>query len=212
VPAVVVPADPQHDFDDDALPDLAAELAADPAPHLPIVILGLMGAGKTSVATLFASRWGRALRDSDIDLEARFGRTAAVLAAELGKDGLHDLEAEHLLQALDERPAPVVAAAASTVERADCHHALGAALVVWLDGSPRTLAARHALGGHRPLYGSDVLDMLVDMDSRRRPLFEAIADVRVILDFPADPDKARGKARLAVRAGAGLADAVGAIR
>jgi shikimate kinase len=209
VPVVVVPADPQHDFEGDSPADLGAELGDDPAPDLPIAVLGLMGAGKTSVAGLLARRWGRALRDSDADLEARFGQTAAVLAAELGKDGLHDLEAEHLLRALDERPAPVVATAASTVERADCRHALGDALVVWLDGSPRALAARHDLGGHRPLYGDDVLEMLVDMDSRRRPLFEAIADVRVILDFPADPDKARGKARLAVRAGSGLARAVG---
>jgi shikimate kinase len=204
----VVPPDPAHDFEGDPLPDPAQAIGEDPAPELPIAVLGLMGAGKTSVAALFARRWARPLRDSDTDLEARFGRTAAVLAAELGKDGLHDLEAEHLLLALAERPAPVIAAAASTVDREECRLALSHALVVWLDGAPATLAARHALGGHRPLYGDQVLDMLIEMDARRRPLFEEVADVRVILDSPADPVKERGKARLAVRAGSGLVQAV----
>lgn len=208
MPAVVVPPDPGSALETEPLPDLAAEIGADPAPGRPVAVLGLMGAGKTSVATLLAHRWGRPLRDSDTDLEARHGRTAAVLAAELGKDGLHDLEAEHLLLALEERPAPIVAAAASTVDREVCRQALGGALVIWLDGSPRVLADRHALGGHRPLYGADVLDMLLEMDARRRPLFEAVADVRVVLDSPADPDKARGKARLAVRAAVGLTRAV----
>jgi shikimate kinase len=208
----VVPSDPAHDFTEDLLPDLAAEIGDDPAPDRPIAVLGLMGAGKTSVAGIFARRWGRPLRDSDADLEARFGRTAAVLAAELGKDGLHDLEAEHLLLALAERPAPVIATAASTVDREDCRQSLGRTLVVWLDGAPAALAARHALGGHRPLYGDRVLDMLIEMDGRRRPLFEAVADVRVILDHPADPMKERGKSRLAVRAAGGLAQSVGISR
>jgi shikimate kinase len=204
----VVPPDPAHDFEEDPLPDPALEIGEDPAPDRPIAVLGLMGAGKTSVASILARRWARPLRDSDIDLEARFGRTAAVLAAELGKEGLHDLEAEHLLLALTERPAPVISAAASTVDREDCRHALSHTLVVWLDGAPADLAARHSLGGHRPLYGDRVLDMLIEMDARRRPLFEEVADVRVILDCPADPLKERGKARLAVRAGGGLVQAV----
>jgi len=190
-------------------PDLLTELGDDPAPDRPIAVLGLMGAGKTSLATLLAARWGRPLRDSDADLEARFGRTAAVLAAELGKDGLHDLEAEHLRLALDERPAPVIAAAASTVDRDECRRALTDALVIWLDGSPQILAARHAAGGHRPLYGADVLDMLLDMDALRRPLFDEVADVRVIIESTPDPDKARGKARLAVLAGTALSRAIG---
>lgn len=208
VPALVVQPDPEHDFDTDPVPDLDEQIGDDPAPDRPIAVLGLMGAGKTSVASLLAKRWARPLRDSDTDLEARFGRTAAVLAAELGKGGLHDLEAEHLLLALAERPVPLIATAASTVDRQDCRQALGGALVVWLDGTPAALAARHTLGGHRPLYGDDVLEMLIEMDARRRPLFEEVADVRVILDSPADPLKDRGKARLAVRTATVLARVV----
>jgi shikimate kinase len=83
-----------------------------------------MGAGKTTLAEALARRWVRPLRDSDADLLCEHGRSAAQLAAELGADSLHGLEATHLLRALADRPAPVIAAAASVVDRAECRRAV----------------------------------------------------------------------------------------
>jgi shikimate kinase len=157
----------------------------DPLPGTPVVVTGLMGAGKTTVASRLATRWGRPLRDSDADLQATSGRTASDLATEHGAGHLHDLEARHLLDAVAAEPAPVVAAAASTVERPDCRAALaGPPLVVWLDAPPEDLVARQHLGDHRPRYGADLLEMLQGMDARRRPLFEQVADVVVRLHPP----------------------------
>jgi hypothetical protein len=48
---------------------------------------------------------------------ASTGRTAAQLAGDLGADGLHDLEARHLLDALAVRPAAVVAARVGMIGR-----------------------------------------------------------------------------------------------
>jgi shikimate kinase len=144
--------------------------------------MGLMGAGKTTVASRLAARWGRALRDSDADLLASTGHTARELAAQRGADGLHALEAEQLLQSLDDVPAPVIAAAASTVEVEVCRTALqDRAVVVWLDAPVSELVARQAIGGYRPVYNPDLLQMLTDMDAVRRPLFEKVADVVVAL-------------------------------
>jgi shikimate kinase len=163
--------------------------------------MGLMGAGKTSLGSALAALWGLPLYDSDAELLAETGRTAKELLLDLGVDGLHDLEARHLLRrlglgregapvdspgALDPAEPGVIAAAASTIDRPDCRAALGErALVVWVDVALETLVARQASGGHRPRYSDDLLAMLRRMDALRRPHFAACADV-VVRTGPGD--------------------------
>ena len=67
-----------------------------------VVLLGLMGAGKTSIGRIVAERLGLPLIDGDERLaEQTGGRTAAEIADEHGIDVLHDMEAEIALAALD---------------------------------------------------------------------------------------------------------------
>ncbi len=154
------------------------DLAAD-VERRPVVVLGLMGAGKSSVAGLVAGELGWAVRDSDRDIESASGHTAAQLQRAEGTEALHTLEARHLLDSLAARPPAVIAAAASTVEVPECRTALGSAFVVWLDADPAVLAARFDAGPHRPRYGVDQLVVLRTQDQARRPLFEAVADIRL---------------------------------
>jgi shikimate kinase len=160
----------------------------DPLPGRAVVVVGLMGAGKTTVARGLAERWGRVVRDSDADLLAETGRTARELVTQRGADGLHELEAQQLLDALCTVPVPVVAAAASAVQVERCRQALHQrAVVVWLDAPVDDLVARQEIGQYRPVYDPDLRAMLVRMDAVRRPLFEQVADVTVHL-APVHPD------------------------
>ena len=138
-----------------------------------------MGAGKTSVATLLAERLSRPLRDSDRDLQAGRGLTAAELLDRYGADHLHDWEAAHLLSALGDRPPPVVSAAASVIDRPACREALRSAFVVWLHAPPEVLARRFRSAGHRPRFGEDLVAMLAEQEARRAPHFAEVADVVV---------------------------------
>ena len=150
-----------------------------------VVVLGLMGAGKTTVARAIAQHLGRPLRDSDIDIEAATGRTAAALAeSRPGSPTLHDLEAQHALDALAEDRV-VIAAAASVIERPEVRAAMADALVLWLDAPAEVLAARMASSDHRPDYG-DPLEVVRTLDRRRRPLFLEVADVVVDAARPAN--------------------------
>ncbi|WP_229803639.1 shikimate kinase [Planobispora rosea] len=147
-------------------------------PDRPIVVTGLMGSGKTSVARILAAELGRELRDSDPDISARYdGATAAETAAAVGAEELHRREAEHLAWALAQRPAPVIAAAASVVDGPDCRAVLKAATVVWLDAPPATLAERMLSGAHRPHFEPDLEAMLTKQRARRGPLFTEVADL-----------------------------------
>jgi shikimate kinase len=163
------------------------------SPHRspPVVLVGLMGSGKTSVAKRLARRLGRPVRDSDLDLEAAYGETAAEQAARLGADELHAREARVLRDALADDAgdhAPVIAAAASTVEDPACREALAPAFVVWLDAPPHVLADRMRGGSHRPHYDPDLEKMVADQYQRRARWFREVADLTVDVTSPT-PDQ-----------------------
>lgn len=161
-----------------------------------VVVLGLMGSGKSTVASDLARALDRPLRDSDTDLLREHGIDTATLADRDGVDALHRWEAEHLLAGVAERPAVVVAAAASTVEVPRCRAALADAFVLWLDAPPEVLAERFGADDYRPRFGSDPLELLRRQDPVRRPLFTQVADV--VLDASAPVEEVLARARAAV--------------
>lgn len=125
-----------------------------------LVLLGLMGAGKTSVAVRVAALLDRPVRDSDLDLAERYGMTAATFMERYGRTALHAWEVDHLTRAMAEPPAAVIAPAASVVEDPGCRALLADAYVVWLDAPVEVLARRAARGVHRPWDGSDPVTAL----------------------------------------------------
>ncbi|HUP73340.1 MAG TPA: shikimate kinase [Acidimicrobiales bacterium] len=148
-----------------------------------IVLVGLMGTGKSTVGSLLAERLHRQFFDNDVLLERRTGQTAASIRRDLGEDVLHRFEAEVLLDCLATQPVAVIAAAASTVLRADVRDALReAAFVIWLRVDLRALTERLVDPGTRPLSGN-IGDALAQQDEDREALYASIADV--VLDTSA---------------------------
>lgn len=149
-----------------------------------LVIVGPMAAGKTTLGRALADALDRRHVDSDDDIVERTGGTGRELAAGDGVAALHALEAEVLLDRLAERDEDlVVGAAASTIESEACRDALGACVVVWLDLDAETSVARAVANDHRRAVS---VDDAVALDIRRRPLFEAVADLRIDATRPAD--------------------------
>ena len=150
-----------------------------------VVLMGLMGVGKTTVGRLLAERLGRQLVDSHMRIEALTGRTVRQILAEEGVDALRRNEADALFSALDDTEPRVIAAAAGVVldpdhvTRLEAARAAGQARIVWLDADPALLAPRTATRQHRPWLEDDPVGTLIGMRAEREHLYRGLADTVV---------------------------------
>lgn len=148
-----------------------------------IVLVGMMGSGKTTVGRALAARLGWPYWDNDGALRARTGRDVAEVLLDEGSERLHDLEYAVLLDALAAPPPYVVSAPGSAALHPAARSRLAEEYVVWLRARPDTLAARVAGGPSRPfLGGADVAATVLALDAERRDGFAAIATYVVDVD------------------------------
>jgi len=152
-----------------------------PAQHS-IVLLGMMGAGKTTVGRLIAARLGCPYLDNDDAVRQMTGREPAEIRATDGEDALHQLESDALAWALAGTPPVVVGAAGFVADdpRAPAMLA-GEVHVVWLRARPATLRARIGSGQGRRAEATD-LDWLRQRAAEREPAYRALADTVIDVD------------------------------
>lgn len=166
-----------------------------------VVVVGLMGAGKSAIGRRLAARLGWPWHDSDHDIEAATGLTVRELRDRDGVDAMHALEARQLRAALAEPGPSVISAAASTVEVPECRAAMTApdVAVVWLRATPEVLARRFASADrHRPEFGASPEAFLAEQAARREPLLASLDPIVVDVDA-IDPDEAAARAMEALR-------------
>ncbi|HVW33456.1 MAG TPA: shikimate kinase, partial [Acidimicrobiia bacterium] len=125
-----------------------------------VVLVGLMGAGKTTVGRALAGLLGRPLVDNDAQIVSATGATVADISAAAGVAEMRRLESAALTAALASPEPAVITAAAGTVLDADVRHRLAAPFVVWLRARPATVAGRVGHDPARPLLGDDPLPVL----------------------------------------------------
>ncbi|CAN5642030.1 hypothetical protein BH10ACT1_BH10ACT1_24410 [soil metagenome] len=174
--------------------------AAGPVEPVPgnVVLVGLMGSGKTTVGKKVAKLIGRRFVDADVELEARTGRSVADWFTD-GEDAFRSAEAD-LLAALLQDPEPlVIGAGGGVVVRAENRERLGAAgtTVVYLHGEPSFLASRAQAKPHRPLLAdADPEELFAALHLERDPWYRAVADA-VVEVRPAHEAGEKPKWRLA---------------
>ena len=152
------------------------------ARHL--VLVGMMGVGKSSVGRVLASELGRPLFDSDEMIEADVGRTVREIWTTDGEAAFRALESATLAKALAEDEPSVIAAAGGVVLSERNRDALRSAdaHVVWLLADVEVLLDRVRSGGHRPLLDEDPEGTLRRMYDERAGLYQEVADAVVSVD------------------------------
>ena len=107
-----------------------------------ILLVGMMGAGKTTTGRLLAASLGWRYCDSDADVEADTGLTVPELFARDGEAAFRQAEATVLARACADPLPSVVSVAGGAVLSADNRARIAASgTVVWLRARPETLAA-----------------------------------------------------------------------
>ena len=147
------------------------------APRAPrIFLVGLMGAGKTTVGRALAQRCGLRFVDSDHEIERREGCTIAELFARDGEAAFRDREAA-VIDELTQLDGIVLATGGGAVLREASRAALHSrGSVVYLRANPDELANRTRHDRSRPLLqGVDARARLRELFRARDPLYREVA-------------------------------------
>jgi shikimate kinase len=145
-----------------------------------VLLVGLMGSGKTTVGRLLAGLTGWPYLDNDELIEQAAGRTARQLLAEGGESALRLAEADALEAALTTPPPCICGVAAGTITSPRGRRALAdGGIVVWLTADPATLAGRAVSAIHRPWLEEDAEGWLRETAAERNPLYGEVSDLVV---------------------------------
>ena len=155
-----------------------------------VVLVGLMGAGKSTVGRELSALLNRPLVDNDAQVLAKTARTVAEISTRTGIPEMRRFEREALAEALASPVPSVITSAAGVILDAEARLWLQDPFVVWLRADPATLATRVARDPVRPLLGEDPEAVLRAMHEQRHRLYTEVADHIVDIDRLAPADVA----------------------
>lgn len=150
-----------------------------------IVLIGMMGVGKSTVGRRVARELSRPFVDSDDEVVARTGRAVTEIFATDGEVAFRDIEAEVMADLLA-APAPsVIAAAGGSVLNSSTRARLReSGTVVWMRAPVDVLVGRTSRGTHRPALANNPRATLTQMETDREALYGEVADITVDCTAP----------------------------
>jgi len=146
-----------------------------------VVLIGLMGSGKTTAGRRLAKKIGCVFVDTDDVVRELAGAAVREIFERSGEPKFREYESVALLQILQDTTPRIIAAAGGVVlaeKNRDVIEASGAH-VVWLQAETTALVERAALGAHRPLLDGDAHATLESMRIARERLYADLADTRI---------------------------------
>ena len=145
----------------------------------PVVLIGLMGAGKSSVGARLAEVLGVRFRDSDAEIEKAANLTVPEIFERYGEAHFRDGERKVIARLLGGKP-KVMASGGGAFMNAETRKLIGrCAVSVWLKAELDLLVSRTAGRTHRPLLNTgDPRETLAGLIETRYPVY-ALADMQV---------------------------------
>ena len=158
-----------------------ASASAPLTPGRNLVLIGMMGVGKSAVGRRVAERLQRPFVDTDAKIERETGRSVPELFAEEGERGFRAHEAA-VIRALSSVRGQVISLGGGAVtDPANVTNLRMSGDLVWLDASPEVIAMRVGDGSDRPMLAGvrDLKGHIRELSAARREAYRKAATRRV---------------------------------
>ncbi len=156
----------------------------DRAPDRTVVLVGLMGAGKSCIGRRLAARTGLAFIDADTEIEKAAGCTVSEIFARYGEAAFRDGERRVMARLLADKPAILATGGGAFMDEGTRALILRDAISIWLRADLDTLIARTKGRTHRPLLNSgDARATLTRLMDLRYPVY---AQANITIDTGLD--------------------------
>ncbi len=150
------------------------------ARQRPIVLVGLMGVGKSTVGRRLAGRLRLPFVDADTAIEEAAGMTVAEIFERFGEPYFRDGERRVIARLMDGRPKVIATGGGAFINDDTRALILAEATAVWLHAHPDVLAERVGRRDTRPLLrGRNPRQVLAELATIRNPIY-AEAHIHII--------------------------------
>ena len=155
-----------------------------------VVLVGPMGAGKTTVAGLLGEQWGLPVRDTDAYVEAQAGKSVSDIFVEDGEETFRRLEADAVARALAEHTGVLALGGGAVLDPAT-RERLAGHRVVFLQVGLSEAVKRVGLGIGRPLLLGNIRARIKALLDERAPIYAEVATETVDTDERSPEDVAQ---------------------
>ena len=145
-----------------------------------IVLIGMMGAGKSCVGGCLQRRTKLALVDTDDVVASKFGISIPEIFSKHGEQRFREAETQVLRELAPAKPAIIVTGGGIVLRETNLDFLKRLGVVVWLDGNEETLFDRASRTRTRPLLqGKNSRERFTQLLQLRLPLYARAAHIRV---------------------------------
>ena len=145
-----------------------------------IVLIGMMGAGKSCVGRCLQRRTKLALVDTDDIIASKFGISIPEIFSKYGEQGFREAETQALRELAPAKQTIIVTGGGIVLREENVEFLKQHGVVVWLDGNEETLFERASRARTRPLLqGENPREAFARTLQVRLPLYANIAHIRV---------------------------------
>lgn len=143
-----------------------------------IILIGMMGTGKTTVSSILAKELGYALIDIDTDVEAQEGCPIPVLFQEKGEDYFRQVESDTICRILKGNSQVVSTGGGSVLRSRNREMMKSTGWVVSLTASAEAIISRVSNSNDRPLLAGNIEERVRKIMEERKDAY-SFADVTI---------------------------------